>query len=1021
MRIVKFFVNNPQFSLLLFLFTLGVGLSALLTMPRGEDPPFGAPIFIITAVYPGTSPADMEQLIADPLEDELYNIDDIDFIKTNLLDGLMVMRLEFEYGVDVDNKNNEVVREVNRLRPSLPPNLALLNIERAASSDVVVLQAAITGQTAPDQTMIDAAEDLERRLERVPGTKRVRVQAEPEQEVRVDLDLDRMTHYGLGFERVLASMSANNQNIPGGSIDLGARRFSVMTETDYETVESIRQTVISGGPNGGLIRLGDIATVRLAAKEDAHRARFNGERTVWVLHALQNSANIVAARKEMQVVLDEFRPTLPAGLDLHVAFDQEASVSHRLSSLGRDFLIAVFLVLLTLLPLGPRASLVVMISIPLSLSIGLALLYYLGFTLNQLSIVGLVVALGLVVDDSIVMVENIERYLRMGYTRVQAAVAASKQIGVAVVGCTIVLLLAFLPLAFLPGGSGEFIRSLPMAVLMTVSASLFVAITITPFLASRLLQPHEREGGNIFLRAFHRYINAPYQRILLWGFRRPALALLGAGLIFGASLLLIPLLGFALFPDSERPMFTVEIESSPGSTLDETDRLARRVEQYLLQRPEIASVSTNVGKGNPRVYYNTVQRAFSPYYAELFVQLEERLPLDELVAYTSELGDELRRVPGARVEVKRFVQGPPIEAPIEYRIIGPNLDTLSMLANRVEEVVRRTAGTEYVRNDLRIPRTDLALELDREKAGLYGLAPVAVAQAVRLGVSGLPGGTLRNTDGEEYPVIVSLGHPVRTSAAQTFERLRVTSATGSAVPVRQVADFTTRKSPPKIQHYNKERFTAVTAFPQAGYNTAALMGQISAELDELAPPPGYRFVAAGEAESAERSFGGMGAIITLALFGILAVLVLEFRTFKSTIIVLSVVPLGIIGALTALYLAGLPLSFVSVIGMIALIGIEIKNSILFVDYTNQQREAGVPLREAVLDGAETRFLPILLTALTAIGGLTPLALENNPLVSPLAWVLIGGLISSTLLSRVVTPVLYLLLPPTVKPRGVNEA
>jgi multidrug efflux pump subunit AcrB len=1014
MRIVKFFVNNPQFSLLLFLFTLGVGLSALLTMPRGEDPPFGAPIFIVTAVYPGTSPADMEQLIADPLEDELYNIDDIDFIKTNISDGLMVMRIEFEYGVDVDNKNNEVIREVNRLRPELPANLALLDIERAASSDVVVLQAAITGRTASDQTLIDVAEELERRLERVPGTKWVRVQAEPEQEIRVHLDLERMTNYGIGFDRVLATMESNNRNIPGGSIDLGARRFSVQTDTDYETVASIRETVVSTGPNGGLIRLGDIATVRRMAKEDAYRARYNGERAVWVLHALQNSANIVAARQDMQVVLDEFRPTLADGLQLHVAFDQEASVTHRLKSLGRDFLIAVFLVLLTLLPLGPRASLVVMISIPLSLSIGLALLYYLGYTLNQLSIVGLVVALGLVVDDSIVMVENIERYLRMGYSRLQAAVAASKQIGVAVVGCTIVLLLAFLPLAFLPGGAGEFIRSLPMAVLMTVSASLFVAITITPFLASRLLKAHEREGGNIFLQAFHRYINAPYQRILLWGFRRPALALLGAGLIFGASLLLIPRLGFGLFPDSERPMFTVEIESTPGSSLNETDRLARRVEQYLLQRPEIESVSTNVGKGNPRVYYNTIQQPFSPGYAQLFVQLKERLPLDELVAYTSELGNVLRQVPGARVEVKRFAQGPPIEAPIEYRIIGPDLDTLSTLANRVEDILRQTPGTEYVRNNLRIPRTDLALELDREKAGLYGLTPVAVAQTVRLGVTGLPGGTLREADGEEYPVVVSLGQPVRSSALQTFDRLHVTSATGSMVPVRQVADLTARKSPPNIQHYNKERYTAVTAFPQAGYNTAALMGQISEELAGIPLPPGYRFVAAGEAESAERSFSGMGAIIMLALFGILAVLVLEFRTFKSTIIVLSVVPLGIVGALVSLYLNGLTLSFVSTIGMIALVGIEIKNSILFVDYTNQQREAGIPLREAVLDGAETRFLPILLTALTAIGGLTPLALENNPLVSPLAWVLIGGLISSTLLSRVVTPVLYLLLPPAVK-------
>ena len=1015
MRIAQFFVRNGQFSWLVLLLCMLVGFTTLTTMPRGEDPVFGAPIFIVYAIYPGTSPADMEQLVADPLEEELYNLEDIYVIRTYINDGRMVMRVEFEYGVDADEKNNDVIREVNRVRPDLPDGIILLEVEKAASSDVAILQAALVGSAVSDAQLIESAEALERRLEGVNGTKWVRVQAEPTREVQISLDLEKMARYQIGTDRILQTLRGSNLNIPGGSLDVGGRRYNVQTRTEFSELDDIRRTVISADETGALLHLEDLATVRMAPQADRHLARYNGEPAVWVLHALKDAQNIMAARQEIQAVLDAFEPTLPEGIRLEVAFDQAESVKRRLDGLGKDFLIAVGLVLLTLLPLGPRASLIVMISIPLSLSIGLALLNLAGFTLNQLSIVGLVVALGLIVDDSIVVVENIERHLREGLSRGEAAVAATKEIGVAVVGCTVTLLLAFLPLTFLPGGAGEFIKGLPMAVLLTVSASLFVAITIIPFLASRILKEHKPASGNVFLRTFDRFINQPYQKILRWAFRFPIFALLGAALIFGASLLLIPLLGFSLFPQSERPMFMVEIESSPGSTLDETDRIARKVEQYLLGIPEVVHLNANVGKGNPRVYYNTLQANFSPTHSDMLVLLKSDLGVPEVDRVVERIKADLQTLPGARIEVKRFEQGPPIVAPIEFRVIGPNLDSLTRIANRIEDVIVATPGTEYVRNSLRVPRTDLVVDVDYDKAGLYGLPPAKIAEAVRLGMVGLPAGTLRDESGDEFSMLVGLGQNLREEdALRRFDQLYVTNVLNQQIALRQVADYRLETSAPFIQHINKERFTSVTAFTASDYNTAAQISDIDAQLQQWQLPAGYRIEAAGEAESTAESTGGMGTIIMIALFGILAVLVLEFKTFKSTLIVLSVIPLGIVGALVALYLKGLTLGFVAIIGMVALVGIEIKNSILLVDYTNQLRAQGVPLETAIMDGAETRFLPILLTAATAIGGLLPLALENNPLISPLAWVLIGGLISSTLLSRIVTPLLYKILPPRVE-------
>jgi multidrug efflux pump subunit AcrB len=1010
MKFSEFFVRNASFTLIIFLMVMMLGISSLLNMPRGEDPPFDAPIFVVLAIFPGTSPADIEELVADPIEDVIYELDDIKKIETACDDGVMLMQIEFNYGVDREVKNNDITREVNKLLPELPDDIYQLEIIKAASSDVAILQSALISETASYAELEKKAEELKTRLEKLSDLKRVEIQAFPSQEVQVKIDLEKMAQNRLALNQVLGAIQANNINIPGGSIDIGPKRFNIKTASDFHSLEDIRRTVVHTSPEGRIVNLSDIADVRYGEEDASHLARYNGRRAVWVVTMMKDRKNIVQVREKVEPVLASFKETLPAGMELEISFDQAESVQRRLGGLARDFGIAVLLVLLTLLPLGPRASLVVMISIPLSLAIGLAILDLLDYTLNQLSIVGMVVALGLLVDDSIVIVENIERFLRMGYSKREAAIAATKQIGVAVVGCTATLVLAFLPLAFLPEGSGQFIRSLPMAVIMTVLASLFVALTIIPFLSSHMLKPHERPEGNIFLRAFNRYLNKPYHGVLEWAFKHPVLTLAGAALIFAGSLALIPKIGFSLFPMSEKPMMMVNIETPLGMNLDETDQIARYVESDLLSRPEVASVSANIGKGNPRVYYNEFQREASPNYAQLFILLDPGMHMPEITAFSDTLRARFAAYPGAEIRVVNFQQGPPVVAPIEIRILGQNLDTLRALSLKVENMMENTEGTLYVNNRLRRTKTDMEVVIDRDKAGMLGILPAEIARTVRLGLAGLEAGTFRTEEGEEYKVNVSL-YENKEEALQLFSRIYVSSLSGALVPLSQVATLELKNSPSLIRHFNKERYTNVNSFVKTGYNTDLLTDEILEKLETIDLPEGYSFVAAGERESREESFAGMGTIIIIAFFGLLAILILEFRTFKSTLIVLSVVPLGIIGALVVLFLIGETLSFVATVGMIALVGIEIKNSILLVDYTNQLRAQGMPLRQAIIEGAETRFLPILLTSMTAIGGLTPLVLENSPLISPLAWVLIGGLISSTFLSRIVTPLLYFLLPP----------
>jgi multidrug efflux pump subunit AcrB len=502
-----------------------------------------------------------------------------------------------------------------------------------------------------------------------------------------------------------------------------------------------------------------------------------------------------------------------------------------------------------------------------------------------------------------------------------------------------------------------------------------------------------------------------YAPVLARALARPKTALAAAGALFAGSLALVPVVGFSLFPKAGLPQFRVTVEAPDGATLAETDRATRFAERALVGHPAVKAVMTNVGRGNPQIYYNVASRQQRANVGELFVLLRE-YDGRATEAFLDTLRARLAAYPAARIEVKEFENGPPIDAPVAIRLTGESLDTLRLLAGRVEGVLRRTPGTMYVDNPLRLRRTDLRVDVDESKAGLLGVTPLEVDRTVRLALAGVEAGRFREPDGDEHPIVVRLPAP---AAGQTLDALGdvYVASGGGSLPLRQVADVRFAASPPSIQHHDRERAVTVTSFVRTGFNTDRVTKRVLAALDSLALPDGYALTAGGELESREESFGGLGGAIMVAVFGVLAILVLEFKTFKSTLIVASVIPLGVVGGLVALLIGGYSLSFTAVIGFVALVGVEIKNSILLVDFTNQLREQGVGLDEAIRRAGEVRFLPVVLTTMTAIGGLIPLAAQGSSLYSPLAAVIIGGLVSSTVLSRLVTPVAYKLLAPAV--------
>jgi multidrug efflux pump subunit AcrB len=589
-------------------------------------------------------------------------------------------------------------------------------------------------------------------------------------------------------------------------------------------------------------------------------------------------------------------------------------------------------------------------------------------------------------------------------------VAGTRQIAVAVVGTTATLLFAFLPLLLLPGGPGQFIRGLPLAVVYTVGSSLLVSMTVMPFLAGKFLGGGGHAGeGNFLLRAMETAIRVTYRPFLHWAMAHPWWTLVLTGVTVVGSLLLVPKIGFSLFPKAGTPQFAVRVHGGEGNSVAATDAIVRQVEGILASTPEIDWWFANVGRGNPQIYYNEIPEEQSARIGDVFCSLKRWDPVVGPSVFEG-LRRKFEAIPGARVVLKEFENGPPIEAPIAIRVFGEDLGRLTELADGVEQVLRSTAGTESVDNPLRVPRTDLRVRLDRAKAGLLGISEAEVDRATRLAFAGLEAGRVRDRDGDEYGVVLSLGRGDRATLTN-WSKVWVPGVGGRQVPLREVATLEMESAPPLIQRYNRERAVTLTSYVVAGENTDRVTRAVVDKLEAMTWPKGYRYGLGGEVESRNESFEGLGTAVVLAMFGILAVLVLEFGDFRGTIVVASVIPLGVVGGLVALLATGYTLSFTASIGFIALIGIEIKNSILLVDFTNQLRAEGVPLRDAIERAGEVRFLPVVLTTLTAVGALLPLATSRSAMYSPLAWVIIGGLLSSLLLSRVVTPVLYSLLPP----------
>lgn len=1004
MRIPKLAIENHQFTIIVVLALVASGIVSFFLMPRTEDPPVSPPGASVIVLYPGANPVDLEELVTDPIEKSLNELDDIKILSSSIKDGLSVTGIEFTAGCDPDEKYSDVVQKVNSIRSQLPEDIWTLKLTKWEVSSVNILQIALTSDSASYKILEKEAERLENRLDKVSNVRRVETWAYPEQEIRISLNSEKMARMRISIQQITQAIQSANMNIPGGSLDLGGKRFNLQTSGNYQSLEEIQNTIIHSN-GASVVYLKDIADVSFDYADPTYMARYSGERAVFVTLTQKAGSNIFTVMEGLENEIANFKEQLPRDIELHYVFNQSESVAHRLNSFFSNLIQGVILVgLVMLFSLSFRAALIVMLAIPISIMIGIGFIDFSGYGLQQMTIAGLVIVLGILVDNAIVVTENVSRFIKMGKNFKDAAIEGTEQIGWAIVSATVTTILAFVPMMMMRDVTGEFIRSMPLTVVYTLTASLFVALTLTPYLSSKLLKRDKIEKENKAQILFNSFVEGPYRKTLNFALNHRLLVLSLTLIVFLSSFGLFGVVGVSFFPKAEKPQFIINIETPEGTNLDKTDQVAKDVESVLKKRNEIRHFATNVGRGNPRIYYNVIERNETSTYAQIFIQLKNN-DLDEMTQIIKDLRNEFGNYAGAKIEVKELEQGPPVDAPISIRVLGENLDELTRIAADVEKIIASTDGTINVYNPLATSKTDLHININRDKAGLYGVPIAVIDQTVRASVSGMAVSKYRDSVGKEYDIVLRLPVNSKTQLSD-LDKIYVNSAMGTPVPLMQLANLEFKASPQSIRHFNLDRSVTITSDVVGDYSVNETTLKILEKLDKYELPKDYRFYIGGEHESQEESFGGMLNAIIIAMLGIFAVLVLQFRSFSQPIIVFAAIPLAVIGSVLALLITGNSFSFTAFVGLTSLVGIVVNNSIILVDYTNQLRQQGIRLVDALKEAGETRFRPIILTTGTTIGGLLPLTLRGGTLWAPMGWTIIGGLTVSTFLTLIIVPVLY---------------
>ena len=1029
MSLTNLAIRRPIVILMIFAALIVMGLKSRSGMPLDLYPKVDIPYIVIMTMYPGAGPEEIETLISKPIEDAVGSVSGMKNLASTSQEGMSIVNLELELGTDIDVASADVRAKVDAARMSLPKDANTPVIQKIDVGALPVLWLGMSSNR-PAREMRDLADDvIKDRLGKLKGVAAVTVSGGDLREIQVNVGKRRLEAYGLSIDKVSQALTTGNLNLPSGRITEGNREYAVRMIGEFASVDEIRNLKLdlpAGKDGDRVLTIGDIAEVKDTTAERVEETRLQKQDSVGLLIQKQSDANTVQVADGVKEELAAMKGVLPKDIKIAVALDQSNRVREALTdvntSLWLGALLAVLIVFLFLHNI--RGTFIVGIAIPTSLIAAFIPLYFAGFTMNMMVMLGMSLAVGILVDDSIVVLENIYRHLAKGEEPAEAALNGRAEIGLAAVTITMVDVVVFLPIAFMGGMVGQFFRQFGITVATATLFSLFVSFTLTPMLASRWYRKGEAvEAAGGFFAHFDRFYHAldiRYRAILAWALNHRR-RVLSTGFILLLVILFVgmPMLGFEFFPRMDNGQVGVTVEMPTGSSLEATNAVVSQVEDVVSKDPDVENIFTNVGFTGGGVLGGGDKGANNGEVTAALYEKESvmdrfsrpfrrghpmRIRSDQEIA--QEIRGKVTGIPGGRILVAVTTSMGHGGAPIDIELTGGSTEELNAVAQKIKTIVASTEGTLNADVSWKVGKPEMRAVVDRVRAAEMGFTVGQIASALRTSVEGSTDTHFRE-GGKEYDIRVRLNEFDRYSLSDVG-RTVIGSVEDKPIFLQDMARISQTTGPTKIERKNRQRKVSVTADLDKGYPVGNVQQVIAKKLAGM-PLGNVNLYWAGEAESIREDGRNMLAALLLSIALVYMLMAALFESLLNPLIIMFSLPMALVGAILALVITGETLSVISMIGFIMLMGLVTKNAILLVDYTNTLRGRGMERNAAILEAGPTRLRPILMTTLAMIFGMLPTAMKlgrGSEMRAPMAIAVIGGLIVSSLLTLVVIPTLY---------------
>ena len=1023
MKIYESAVRKPISTALIFIGVIVFGLFSVSKLGVDQFPDIEVPYISVITMYPGGNAEDIETNITRVLEDQLNSIDNLDKITSKSSDNVSIVTLEFEYGCDLTEAANDVRDVVSRSQSLLPDNVEYPTVMKFSTSMMPVMMLSITADESYTALAKILDDKMVNELNRINGIGSVAVIGAREREVQVNVDPQKMEAYGLTVETLGSLIAAENVNVPAGSLDLGNQTFNLKSDLEFDDSRELNDIIISN-MGGRTIRLTDIADIRDTLEKATMDERINGRQGVRVIVQKQTGSNTVQIIEDVQAKLTEIIPTLPPDCKVETIYESSEEIKNAINSLFETIMFAfIFVILVVMFFLGRwRATFIICLTIPISLICAFIYLYAVGSTLNIISLSALSIAIGMVVDDAIVVLENITTHIEKGSKPKEAAIYATNEVWLSVIATTLVVVAVFMPLTMLPGMSGIMFRELGWIVTIVVSVSTTAAITLTPMMSAYMLKldggAHTYKGIGIIYKPidlFLQWLDGIYERMLRFVVRWKKTTVLVLMAIFCLSLLLVTKVPTEFFPPSDNARITMMIKMPQNVHVDYTTNVARQIDSIIATKyPYINMVSTSAGESSSDNAFAAMQTTGS-HIINYNIRMPRRSELERPSIY--EIADGLRVELAAIPEIREFSVTPGGQSggmggasTVDVKVFGHDMQDAM---NTAKDLQQRLAGLSTMR-DVQLSREDLQPEynviFDREKLSYFGMNSATAAQFIRNRIYGFECSKYRE-DGDEYNIVVRYDEPFRQSIEEV-ENIILYTAMGRPIRLKEVAEVREEFSSPQIERENRQRIVTVKGMVGANVALGDAVTEVNGLLADYETPSGITLELGGSIEDQGEAFGDIGLLLILIIVLVYIVMATQFESLVYPFIIMFTLPFAMSGVFIALWLTNTPLSIIALIGAIMLVGIVTKNGIVMVDYMNLLVERGMPVRDAVIEGGKSRLRPVLMTSLTTVLGMMPMSLgigEGSEIWQPMGISVVGGLFMSTLLTLFIVPSLYAML------------